>query len=281
MDNNALKLVQEHEIFILREILKIIDKYKLRYYMLGGTLLGAVRHHGFIPWDDDIDIGIPRPDYEKFVEVIGDELKDPFAIHSLQSGLCEFSYYYVRIVDTRVKVLRKKAEKDVVLPIWVDVFPLDGVPEDERERKHWLKKARQLHKEFRISQFYYYYYTTNVWKEKNGSIKTLSRRFIGKTGLYRLLNTERVWEKLDRQLKMYDYDKARRIINFCGFWGDKEMFPKSVYGEGRLYPFEDLMLIGPVDYDYVLKQMYGDYMTPPEESKRHVHVSLVVEEERP
>ena len=281
MDNNALKLVQEHEIFILREILKIIDKYKLRYYMLGGTLLGAVRHHGFIPWDDDIDIGIPRPDYEKFVEVIGDELKDPFAIHSLQSGLCEFSYYYVRIVDTRVKVLRKKAEKDVVLPIWVDVFPLDGVPEDERERKHWLKKARQLHKEFRISQFYYYYYTTNVWKEKNGSIKTLFRRFIGKTGLYRLLNTERVWEKLDRQLKMYDYDKARRIINFCGFWGDKEMFPKSVYGEGRLYPFEDLMLIGPVDYDYVLRQMYGDYMTPPEESKRHVHVSLVVEEEHP
>ena len=281
MDNNALKLVQEHEIFILREILKIIDKYKLRYYMLGGTLLGAVRHHGFIPWDDDIDIGIPRPDYEKFVEVIGDELKDPFAIHSLQSGLCEFSYYYVRIVDTRVKVLRKKAEKDVVLPIWVDVFPLDGVPEDERERKHWLKKARQLHKEFRISQFYYYYYTTNVWKEKNGSIKSLFRRFIGKTGLYRLLNTERVWKKLDRQLKMYDYDKARRIINFCGFWGDKEMFPKSVYGEGRLYPFEDLMLIGPVDYDYVLKQMYGDYMTPPEESKRHVHVSLVVEEERP
>ena len=278
MENVELKLVQERELGILREILKVINKYHLRYYMLGGTLLGAVRHQGFIPWDDDIDIGMPRPDYEKFIKVIESELHDPFDVHSLQSGLCEFSYYYARIVDKSLKVLRQKAMKDVVLPVWVDVFPLDGVPENDKELRSWLKKARRLHKEYRISQFEYYYYTTNVWKEKHGEIKTIFRAFLGKTGLYHMLDTHKVWKKLDRQLKKYDYDQASRIINFCGYWGIKEMFPKTVYGEGALYPFEDLMLMGPADYDFVLTQMYGDYMTPPEESKRHDHVVKIVKE---
>ena len=277
MENKDLKRIQEAEIGILKEILKIAEKHQLRYYMLGGTLLGAVRHHGFIPWDDDIDIGMPRPDYEKFVRLAETELAAPFAVHSLQSGLCEFSYYYARIVDTRLKVLRQKAIKDVVLPVWVDVFPLDGVPESDGELRSWLRKPQRLHKEYRISQFPYYYYTKNVWKEKNGAVKTAFRALLGKTGLYHLLDTERVWARLDRHLKLYDYDKAGRLINFCGFWGVKELFPKSYYGEGKLYAFEDMMLMGPVNYDAVLTQMYGDYMTPPEESKRHDHVMKIVE----
>ena len=278
MEIEEKKILQQHELKILKELLKIIEKYDLKYYMLGGTLLGAVRHKGFIPWDDDLDIGIPRPDYEKLVSVLDGELVYPYAVHSLQSGLCDFSYYYIRVVDTRLKLVRKISQKDVYLPVWVDVFPLDGVPDEQNERRKWLKKGYRLLQQYKISQFDYFYYTDNVRGGKYRIPKTLVKTVFRRLNFQKLMNTEKIWQKIDYHLKSYDYNGSHDLINFCGYWGIKEMFPKEVYGEGKLYPFEDIMLMGPVNYDYVLTQMYGDYMTPlPEGARDHHHIELVKE----
>ena len=273
MENTELILIQEYELGILKEILRIIEKYNLRYYILGGTLLGAVRHQGFIPWDDDIDIGLPRQDYEKFIGFIKEEIKEPFAIHSIQSGIYDFNYYYVRIVDTRLKVLCRRTAKNLILPVWVDVFPLDGVPESKARLNAWVKKGYFLLKLYRRSQYEYYYKKDHTG---NWSVKGLLNTAIYYSGIFHVLNREKIWQSLDKHLKLYPYDASSSIINFCGNWGIKELFPKSVYGEGRRYPFEDMMLVGPVDYDCVLTQMYGDYMIPPEEGKRHDHTIEVV-----
>ena len=113
-------------------------------------------------------------------------------------------------------------------------------------------------------------------KKARSLLQRILRTIFLKLRLDRLINTGRAWKRLDRALKRYPYESCDRLINFCGFWGERELFPKSVYGQGALYPFEDLMLNGPADYDTVLKQMYGDYMTPPPESEReHHHLSII------
>lgn len=274
MKNAELKIVQNTELNILKEILKIIETHNLQYYMVGGTLLGAVRHKGFIPWDDDLDIAMPRPDYEKFAEIASNELAAPFAIHSLKSGLCDFSYPYIRVVDTRLKVVCRETVKELVLPIWVDVFPLDGVPENKKKQRAWLIKGSILQNEFRMAQLDYYYFDTQEHKTVKEIVKTICFR----TGIYKLINKRKVWEKLDKHSKMYDYNAATKLINTCVGWTGKNIFSKEDFEQGQLLPFEDLMLVGPHNYDYVLTYTYGDYMTPPDEEDRQNHAIGIARE---
>jgi len=262
------------ELDILKQALEICEKHSLTYYMLGGTLLGAVRHQGFIPWDDDIDIGLPRPDYERFLEAAGRELVTPYQLHTLFQNSGEYSYYYARVENTNIKVLRKAAMKEALIPAWIDVFPLDGVPDDPKKRSRWLKKIKLCSILFNRSQFTYF---GSLNRKANIPLYFhMTNTAFLKLRLDRLINTRWAWKKLDSALKENDYNQCKTLFNACGYWGIKEMFPKSVYGKGRLYPFENLMLNGPENYDTVLTQMYGDYMTPPLEDKReHHYIELI------
>ena len=272
-----LRQLQMIELDILKQVLAICDKHLLTYFMLGGTLLGAVRHKGFIPWDDDIDIGMPRPDYEKFLAQAEKEIVSPYQLHTHQNGNGEYSYYYARVENTSIKVRRKAAAKTVIIPAWVDVFPLDGVPETESEFNKWNKRNRKNSLLLSLSQFEYFFSLERSKRSSNQKAAILVKKIIAYTKVYKLIDPTAAWNALDRSLKSCDYETSSRLINYCGYWGLKEMFPKSVYGKGRLYPFEDLMLNGPEDYDYVLKQMYGDYMTPPPEDQREHHYIEIIQ----
>ncbi len=277
MESN-IKELQLVELGIMKKVLEIINRHHLKYYMLGGTLLGAVRHQGFIPWDDDMDIGMPRPDYEIFLRVAEAELTAPFQLHTQQNGKGEYSYYYARVEDSSVKLKRELTAKSVVIPAWVDLFPLDGVPEEKKEFDRWNRRNKKYKFLSALSQFEYYYNIETTKHSTYPRARILAKKIIAKTKIYKLINQQAAWNSLDRSFKAYDYNNSTRLINYCGYWGMKEMFPKSVYGNGKLYKFEDLMLIGPENYDYVLTQMYGDYMTPPAEDKRDHHkVKLIVD----
>ena len=272
-----LRQLQLVELDILKKILEIIERHQLRYYVLGGTLLGAVRHKGFIPWDDDIDIGIPRPDYDLFLQYAVQELSAPYQLHTLQTNTGEYSYYYARIENTDIKVRRKVALKEVVIPSWVDVFPLDGVPDEGFKRDVWLQKCRFYKALFRASQ-HSYFGRSAALKKKRSLPKEIIRRMFIRYKLEEKIDTQKAWEKLDRALRENDYNSCNALANICGYWGPKEMFPKAYYGEGKLYPFEDMMLNGPVNYDAVLTQMYGDYMTPPPaDQQEHHYVELIAD----
>ena len=271
---DTLRKLQEIELGILKECLRIIDSHSLTYYMLGGTLLGAIRHQGFIPWDDDIDIGLPRPDYEKFIKIAQKELRSPFRLHLFNSN-DEYGYYYIRVENTDVKLKRTATTKDVIINAWIDIFPLDGGPKDDKQFMKWNKKGALLLKLFRLSQFDYFYSTTSSQKSK-GKLVIGIKKFISISRLYKMLNPQKRWRALDTHLKMYKYNCSPRIYNFCGYWGIKECFDKKKYGKGKKYKFEDLLLNGPSDYDYVLSQMYGDYMKPPNDAdKAHHYVEIL------
>lgn len=258
---------QSIEMDILRECLRIIQRHRFRYFILGGTLLGAVRHKGFIPWDDDIDIGMPRPDYESFLRIAADELPEPYTLVTYRPDIRAHQHYFAKVADPRFTLCLVNTDSRDEVPVWVDIFPLDGVPDAPAAFAWWKRKCLALAKLFTLSQTGYEFDRKKKAEGSRFREERMIRLFL-RLRLDRFLNTERIFRSLDRSLKRYDYDASSRLVNLCGHWHMKEMFPKDVYGDGADYPFGDLTLRGPVDYDAVLTQMYGDYMTPPPENMR-------------
>lgn len=260
MNKEELRKMQEIELSMVKEVLKIIEKHHLRYFMLGGTLLGAVRHKGFIPWDDDVDLGMPRPDYDRFIELAKKELPDYLKLETYKDQRNEKRLiYYCQIRNLNTSIVQHIAKKDYYTNVWIDVFPLDGMPDNPLLRK--MHSYRLLYERMRVQ---YSMFDENVHLHRKN-------RPLHERALITFYNVTKFgansepfirMEKLDKNMRKYNYDDTQYLINFMGTWKLKEMFPKSVYQEGKLYPFEDIELVGPVDADYVLRQMYGDYLTP-------------------
>ena len=275
MESNVRRL-QLAELDILKTFIAICDKHHLTYFMLGGTMLGAIRHKGFIPWDDDIDMGLPRADYDRFLQVAEKELKAPLQLHTTQNGKGLYSYYYTRIENTDIQLIKKATINQTQIPVWIDVFPLDGVPDDDQQMLKWVKKCKRWKKVFSYSQASYTA-ATDERRKKRGRAESLLRSAFLALKLDRLINTQWAWKKLDRVARENDYATSRRIMNVCGAYGMKNIFDKSFFGEGALYPFEDIQVRGPKEYDKVLSQQYGDYMTPPDANHRERHYIEIVE----
>ena len=267
------RALQLAELDILKRLVQLCDRYGIPYFALGGTLLGAVRHQGFIPWDDDVDIGIPREEYRRFLAIAREELAAPYAVKTFWED-ADYPYYFSRVVNARVEVADRSAIQEKRQYAWIDIFPLDGMPSGRFRRtvqKYRLLYARLLFQYSRFSSL------VSVALPN----RPLHERLLIRLG--RLLPVER-WvspggalKRLDALLTRYSYAESDYVVNLMGAGKFKEMFPKSVYEDTALYRFEDMTLKGPADYDRVLTQMYGDYLTPPPEAERNKHFTEVVE----
>lgn len=251
---------------IMKKLKIYLDDNHIEYYILGGTLLGAVRHQGFIPWDDDIDIGIPREQYDFLISHIGEKLPGYMEINTFNNGQSHH-YYFSRIVDTRYVLRRTGSIVERDEAAWVDIFPLDGMPNNTIVRK--------LHMLYLLSVRAMYHITTFDKVNLKRPNRPLSERaiikFVQLTGFGRKGDMYKWLDKIDKALKKYPYKDSDWVVNFMGQYKFKEMFQKKYYGKGKLYDFEDHKLMGPEDADFVLTQMYGDYMTPPEDADKNAH----------
>lgn len=252
--------MQRAELTILDRFMEVCGKYHLRYYLNAGTLLGAVRHRGFIPWDDDIDVCMPRSDYDQFLEYAPGELDGRYRLVWFDNQAeGEHPQYYCQIQDTGYPVVQMIAQQARETCAWIDVFPMDGMPENRILRK--IHSLLLLYYRARIQASMF---DRNVNIHKKG--RPLHERVIIR--MITLLkwgtggNTYRLMEKLDRLLKRYPPDDSGLWINFMGAYKTKEMFPAEVYGPGSKLEFEGRECAGPVRPDVVLTRLYGDYMTP-------------------
>ncbi|TGY42442.1 LicD family protein [Clostridium sartagoforme] len=267
MDNKEnLSEIQEVIWNIAKYIKMYLDDNKIEYYMLGGTLLGAIRHKGFIPWDDDIDLGIPRKQYEEFINNVQKSLPEYLKLQTFRNEKSHH-YYFARVVDTRHTVKRTGSIKERNEDIWVDIFPLDGMPNKYIERKIHMFKLLFTRMMYHISCFD----KVNLKRPNRPLSERIIIKIVQITKFGQNSDMYKWLEKIDSTLRKYPYESSNWVINFMGQYKFKEMFPKSYYGKGQLYSFEDSELPGPVDADAVLSQMYGDYMTPPEEGNRNAH----------
>ena len=266
MDRVILRKVQLAEVMILDEIKRICDKHEIRYYLIGGTLLGSIRHKGFIPWDDDLDICMPRDDYNRFADVCKTELGEAFVLQSIDTDpKCNLFITKIRLKNTRL-VDRVIADLDIEQGIYVDIFPLDlcnGINNNLKFRAKLFGVLAKL-KTVKLGV-----------ARKTGCLKNIM------IGIARIVTFLIPLKCLNGavQCVLTKEKTGNMYINFCSQYGyRRQTMPKEWYGEGTSIVFENQMYRVPIMYDKVLTSIYGDYMKlPPVEKQKTVHDFIEVD----
>lgn len=252
---NQLKNLQ---LAILQTIHNFCRNNKIRYSLCGGSLIGAVRHNGYIPWDDDIDIMMPRPDYERFFELFNQKQKST----SLQFITCfndkQYFQPFGKVVDIRTFMTNAYDRPLDNLGVNVDVFPCDGLPNDECERnKYWKKiaKAKNLNTLF---------YQKN--NDKEHGIKKIIRRIF--FSIFKVFPANFYAKKLNKMAMRNIFDSSEYVACSIFGYGRKEEMPKSVFDNFVELDFEGMKFKAMCGYETYLSNLYGDYMQLPPAEKR-------------
>lgn len=264
-----IEKLHQIDLEIVKNVIKICEKYNLKYFMLGGTMLGAIRHGGFIPWDDDIDLGMPRKDYETFLEIAEKELPDYLQVVNYKNTP-SYQYYITRIQDKNVKVIEKRIGNDSKFTYAsIDIFPIDGTPNNKLLRKLYF--FRVLSHRALMSL---YYKDSIDRKRKRGTIEKAFLWIMEKIPFEKIIDPYKEKEKIDKLLSSQNVDTSKYIGNIMGAYRTREIVPKEWYGKGTKYKFEDIELNGFDKYDEYLRYTYGDYMELPPVDSRKTHYHL-------
>lgn len=245
---------------IAREIKRICHENNIKYFIIAGTLLGAVRHGGFIPWDDDMDIGMLREDYEKFIEIAKKDLREDFFLQTTETDE-NYGLPFAKILLKGTRLVEAAAGSNAQKGIFVDVFPFDAVPESEGLRESHNKQT-YFYKRLLLAKLNY-----NVCG-KNEYVKR-AVYFVLKI-MSAFYSHDKLVEKLENEIQKYNGTKTEDIVNIGGAYGYKKETIKAEWVRETVeIPFEDMTISAPVDYIKYLETFYGDYMTPPPEDKRY------------
>lgn len=262
MDEKILKKLHNSEQKILDEIVRICNIYNLNYFLIGGTLLGAVRHKGYIPWDDDLDIAMPREDYNQFIKIAMKELNEEFMID------CQYTNknYWLPFIKIRLKNTimdeKKLANYRGCKGIFVDVFPLDYAKCENSKSLKLRKKVEDYIKELLMKK--------NLTKiqDANKAYQKLIVLFA------KLLPNKFMHTILNLAMQSTKKDDAKYFVNL----GSQYKIERQTHLMKKYFPAKELEFEGkkykvPNDYEYVLKKIYGeDYMCLPPIEKRITHM---------
>ena len=266
----SLREIQIEQTKMLKKIVEFCDKEKIKYYLGGGTMLGAIRHRGFIPWDDDIDLVMPRPDYERFHNIVKKNnytIDGSLIVRSFKYDNLLFPFGKVMNTNFRLESHYYDNEYDNYL--WIDIFPLDGLPESNIANKLIFKRVRFWRKILLMvevrddvieseSKHKFMIFPKKIMKKFFGSEKMLKR----------------ISNRMDRISRKYDYDKSNYIGGIVWGYGPQERLLK---GELKDYTveFENLQVNTMSCYDTYLKNLYGDYMKLPPVEQRISHEAKI------
>lgn len=270
----TLRKLQKVETEILKDFIALCEKYELDYFMLGGSGIGAVRHHGFIPWDDDIDVAMPRRHYEVLMQAVEREMGEKYQILTpLKDERYACNVTHMQKKGTRF-VPEASRNLKCELCIDIDIFPLDHMPDNPRARR------RQLKRTWFLSKLLYLCGTPDPIIPLEGWRKPVAA-FLCKVVHYGLkalrVSPKRVYERLQKEETRYNHERCHYLCPFevtmagHAYISKQEMYPL------RKVPFEDLMVCVPNQYDLYLKRLFGDYMELPPKEKRINHCPYILD----
>lgn len=264
----SLNEIQKIELDILINFRDICSKLGVRYYLSGGTLLGAIRHKGFIPWDDDIDLAMPRNDFNRLIEYSKKYSSDTY----------KFIFYgddgvllpYGKFVNKKTRIKSKYAEGEMQKHLWLDIMPMDGLPSDYKEVSHIYNRAKFYR---RIIGLCY-----AKLGEGDNSFKRLGKYVLKPLAM--IYGKKRAIIKLNNLAMKYNYDDAEYVGAITwGLYGIAERINQHSIGEGVDVIFENEFFKTFCCWDSYLKSLYKDYMQlPPMDKRVNHHVEAWIEE---
>lgn len=252
-ENSNLTETQRILLIMLKDFHQFCQKYSIQYYIIGGTFLGAVRHKGFIPWDDDIDVGIPREDYNK---LFNNKSKLPDYLRLMTTGYKKntTSYAYAKLCNRETTLIENLNERRIE-GIYIDIFPLDGAGNSMLESKLVFMVSRFLTRLLSI----------------NGSDNNFKgwRRLV--TILVQKIDNEKLQKKITNQLSKKSFHDNKYVGNLLGAYKYREVILRTIFGSPSPYIFEEIEVYGPEISDQFLKHIYGNYMELPPKEERQSH----------
>ena len=255
------RALQLEELTALLELKRLCDLHGLRYYLIAGTLLGAVRHGGFIPWDDDVDVAMPRADYDKLAKIARRELSTGFFYQTASTEKnCPFFFAKIRKDGTSVTEEIVKGV-DMHDGCYVDIFPLDVCPRSAERAERYFKLTRMIYCAI-ISKLNPDFVCEYTKKSAIAAFKAMRVLPISVMKAFR--GAVRRWYTLTSH--------KGKLCTVDGSYGyPKESYPDEWFAKADTMKFEGHDLPVPSAWDELLTHMYGDYMTPPDESARRGH----------
>lgn len=271
MNGNDHRFVQLLVLEILKIFIAVCERNELRYYLTGGSLIGLLRHGGFIPWDDDIDIGMPRADYERLLSLPNGAWPQGYRIVNHRND-SSWLFAMSQLVDAETEVDIYTSEVPRRSHLWLDIFPLDGLPDGTLARYLHVKQILSLRYLVQIANI-----RTQVdsqrarpWYEK--ALLAIFKRF----PMGRILDSESLLRRLEATLNRYDFDRQLWAGNMLGRYREREVVPKKYFGSPTPMLFEGVSVNTPHLHHELQTALYGDYMQLPPEHARVGHKLTIV-----
>ncbi len=238
---SSIEEIRNRELNILKYVHYLCEKHGLKYILAGGTLLGAVRHKGYIPWDDDIDILMPREDYEKLIKLINDGKNKNFRFLTYKNDL-SYIIPFGKVVDTRTYAEFYNEINSKNMGVFIDIFPMDGIDEDIN------------------------YYTDKVRMIEN-------IRCSGESGILKVIYAKILCALIDIRAKRQAFNKYENVACKVIGMGKREIISRQLVENRVLIDFENKQFYAPAGFDKYLRNLYKDYMKlPPKHQQRRGHL---------
>ena len=276
--NNSFGIapLQQKMLEVLKEFISLCEAQNLRYWLAGGSLIGVVRHHGFIPWDDDLDVFMPRPDYEKMWSLLGGAVIDGHFVLCRTNRGKNYHHRVMQLVDTETTFIHSRCrDEDIEHGVYIDIIPLDGCPNGK------LKRLSQI-----VNAIIYSIYNIQCPPEYNSGKLTGIITFLSKImlGIVKSRETRyRIWKKAEARMTRYSFEDCEYVkVITADVYALLHPFLRDWFKGTQTGQFEDINVSIPSGTEEYLTLRYGDYMELPPKSKQvTVHHTECIDLNRP